>query len=81
MTAIIIIGGIAMAFNAMVILRKFTTGREADGMVDSAVFIGFSWLGSGTMAGVSIAMLASAIFSVYLYFNPINGSTDTDDTF
>ena len=80
MTAIIIIGGIAMAFNAMVILRKFTTGRETDGVVDSAVFVGFSWLGSGTMAGVAIAMLASAIFSVYLYFNPISGNIE-DNTF
>ena len=81
MLVVIIVGGIAMAFNAMVILRKFTTGRELDGFIDSMVFIGFSWLGSGTLAGVSIAMLASAIFSVYLYFNPISADREEDPTF
>lgn len=69
-----------MFFNAAIILKKFTTGRETDAFVDFAVFIGFSWLGSGTMTGVSIAMLASALFSVYLFFNPI-GENNKKDTF
>ena len=69
-----------MFFNAAIILKKFTTGRETDAMVDFGVFLGFSWLGAGTMAGVSIAMLASALFSVYLFFNPI-GESNNNDTF
>ena len=40
--------------------------------MDIAVFFFLSWVFSGTLGGMMVAMVASATVSVSLYFNPPN---------
>ena len=63
--------GTATAFNAGVILHKVREGRYADSLVDVGVNVMLSTLYAGTLGGMAIAMVASLIFSMYLWFYPV----------
>jgi len=39
-------------------------------VVDIALFLIIAFLFAGTLGGMSIGMVASAIISIYLWFNP-----------
>jgi hypothetical protein len=69
---LILIAGIAVAVNFIFIKFKFEHERYADGFVDLGTLMVLAFLFSGTMTGEAIAMVASAIISVYLWFNPPN---------
>lgn len=62
--------GIATAFNFIVILFKFKRHRYEDAFFDLAVFIVISYMFAGTISGMSVGMVASAIVSIWLWFNP-----------
>lgn len=62
--------GIATAFNFIVILFKFKRHRYEDAFFDLAVFIAISYMFAGTISGMSVGMVASAIVSIWLWFNP-----------
>lgn len=62
--------GIATAFNFIVILFKFKRRRYEDACFDLAVFIVISYMFAGTIAGMSVGMVASAIVSIWLWFDP-----------
>lgn len=62
--------GIATAFNFIVILFKFKRHRYEDAFFDLAVFIVISYMFAGTIAGMSVGMVASAIVSIWLWFDP-----------
>ena len=63
--------GTATAFNAGVILHKLRNDRVLDALVDVSVTATMSMLYAGTMAGTAIAMVASFLFSIYLWFFPV----------
>lgn len=62
--------GIATAFNFIVIMIKFKRMRIADGVLDIGIFATITWMFAGTIAGMSVGMVASAICSIYLWFYP-----------
>ena len=62
--------GIATAFNFIVILFKFRRHRYEDACFDLAVFIVISYMFAGTISGMSVGMVASAIVSIWLWFDP-----------
>ena len=67
---LILIAGIATAFNFIIIIWKFNNGRTIDGTLDLGGFIAISTLFSGTMSGMAAGMVASAILSLYLLISP-----------
>ena len=62
--------GIATAFNFIVILFKFKRHRYEDACFDLAIFIAISYMFAGTISGMSVGMVASAIVSIWLWFDP-----------
>jgi len=68
---LILLAGIATAFNFVIILHKLRNGRIMDSMVDLGTAIALSGMFVGTLTGMSIAMMASAIISIYLWFYPM----------
>lgn len=62
--------GIATAFNFIVILFKFKRHRYEDAFFDLAIFIAISYMFAGTISGMSVGMVASAIVSIWLWFDP-----------
>ena len=69
---LILLGGIATAFNFIIILHKIRKGRITDSIIDlfSAIILGGMFV--GTLTGMSIAMMASMFISIYLFFYPID---------
>ena len=61
--------GVATSFNFIVILVKFNRGRFLDAILDIGIFIAIASLFTGTISGMSVGMVASAIVSIYLWFN------------
>jgi len=70
-TAIFVLG-IATFFNMFAIKWKLENERFADAGLDGAILIGLGWVFGGSMTGLAIATVASAIFSVYLLISPPN---------
>ena len=72
MLALALIGGLALAINFIVILHKFRKDKYEDGMLDLGAGFVMSMLFAGTMIGMAIAMVGSLLFSVYLWFFPVD---------
>ena len=66
----LLIIGIATAFNFMIIKWKLEKHRFADAVVDVAVLLIVGFIFGGTLGGMTIAMVASAIVSLYLLWSP-----------
>lgn len=62
--------GIATAFNFIVILFKFKRNRWEDACFDLSIFVAISWMFAGTISGMSVGMVASAVVSIWLWFDP-----------
>lgn len=62
--------GIATAFNFIVILFKFKKHRYEDACFDLVIFTVISYMFAGTISGMSVGMVASAIVSIWLWFDP-----------
>ena len=69
MTALIVIG-ITVAFNLIIIKLKLERVRYSDAALDAGVLAGLSFLFMGTISGLMVATVASAIVSIYLWFYP-----------
>lgn len=74
----ILVIGVFTALNFIFIKWKISKGRYSDATLDIGAFIALNWMFGGTMSGMSIAMVASAIFSVYLYYSPPSWSIEED---
>lgn len=68
----VLVIGIATAFNFVIIMWKFSNNRPEDAVLDFGIFAAISYMFSGTISGMSVGMVASAIISVWLLFNPIS---------
>ena len=63
--------GIALAFNILVVLWKFTHNRVGNAMVDGALLIAVAMLFSSSTALLIIGTIGSALVSLYLLIFPI----------
>jgi len=68
---LILLGGVATAFNFIIILHKLRNGRIVDSLIDLGTAITIGAMFVGTLTGMAIGMMASAIISIYLWFFPI----------
>ena len=68
----LIIIGIVTAANFLILKVKAEQNRWADLIFDITVLSILSFLFSGTLGGLTIAMVSSFTVSVYLYFYPPN---------
>jgi len=68
--------GIAMGFNVIIIVIKFKDRQYANAVLDIGVFIMLAAILGGTLGGMVIATISSAIFSLYLLVSPVRFSND-----
>lgn len=66
----LLIIGVVTALNLMILKMKLEKARYADLGLDITALVVLNMFFGGTLAGMIIAMIASAIISIYLYFNP-----------
>lgn len=66
----ILVMGIVLAANLGVIKYKFERSRTADATLDLAMLIALAYVFGGSLSGLIIANVASAAFSIYLFFSP-----------
>lgn len=66
----VIIIGIVTAFNFIVIYWKFSNGRTADATLDLGIFAVIAFMFAGTISGLTVGMVASALVSFYLLIQP-----------
>lgn len=64
--------GFVTAANVLILKIKAEKNGWADLFFDITVLIFLSFLFSGTLGGLTIAMVSSFVVSVYLYFYPPN---------
>lgn len=76
----VLVIGLATAFNFIVILVKFKSNRILDGILDITIFTIISSLFTGTISGMSVGMVASAVVSIWLWFNQPKFLVNTDST-
>lgn len=63
--------GVAMFFNFAVIYIKFNTFRVLEAVLDGGVFIIIIYITSmAGQGGMYVGTIASALFSIFLYFFP-----------
>lgn len=65
-----LIMGIAAAFNVIVIKWKLENSRVGDATLDGGILILLAWVFGGTLGGMVIATVSSAIVSIYLLAFP-----------
>lgn len=79
----IIVVGIAMFFNFAVIYLKFNNSRALEGTIDLGAFALIMYLSAmAGQGGMYAGTIASAIFSIFLFFSPpkILNDIDSDTT-
>lgn len=77
-----LIMGIATAFNILVIFKKTELKRYTDAFFDGGILITLSMVFGGSLGGMMVATVASAVISIYFMFNPPSFTQlfDSDDT-
>ena len=68
--SVILVMGFFTALNLMAIKWKLEHDRGADAGLDFTVLVVLAWLFGGTISGLAIATIASAIISLYLLVSP-----------
>lgn len=64
---LLIILGVAMAFNIIVILMKLNRERYIDGLTDFAILVVFAIVLGGSAQSLAVGTIASCIISIYLF--------------
>ena len=70
MLALALIGGLFLAANFIVIMWKFRKERYEDAALDFGAAVVMTLVFGGTLVGTAIAMVGSALFSLYLFMFP-----------
>ena len=71
---IIMVIGIATFFNFAIIFYKFSKKKTLNALIDTAIFVIISLMFIGSVNALSIGMVASFLFSLYLLFMPVKFS-------
>ena len=66
----LIILSVVVVSNFILLKWKFEQGRIADLFTDLLVLVSLSYMFSGTMGGMIIALTSGFIMSIYLFFYP-----------
>jgi len=66
-----LIGGLATAFNFLIIIHKIRKKFIFNALIDIVAFVLIVYLTSSTLTGMVIGMIASMLISIYLIFNPV----------
>ena len=61
---------IATALNFAILRYKLQLKRYADAILDFTTMLTLGYIFGGTLGGMTIAMIAGALISIYLWFNP-----------
>ena len=67
-----LIMGIATAFNILIIFKKIEKKRHQDAFFDASLLIILTIVFGGSLGGMMVATVASAIISFYFLFNAPN---------
>lgn len=67
---LIVVAGIATMFNFAIIKWKLENERYLDTTIDVGVLATVSYMFAGTISGLSIAMIASMLMSLFLLYSP-----------
>jgi len=62
--------GVALAFNLLILKYKLENDRWVDAMLDGAILVSLALIFGGTIKGLIIATIASAIVSLWLLAFP-----------
>lgn len=68
--------GLAVSFNIVIILWKFSKDRIADAILDGAILAIVTYVFSGTYSALVVGTIASCVVSLYLLINPPKVSFD-----
>ena len=66
----LVVMGIALAFNLLIILWKFANDRAVDGLIDATLLGLIALFFSGSFDALAVGTVASAIVSIYLLISP-----------
>ena len=69
---ILLLVSVALFFNIIVVYHKLTNDRIPDGLIDAALLSLVAMFFSNSTDALFVGTLASALISIYLYFNPLN---------
>jgi len=72
----LLIMGLAVSFNIVIILWKFSKDRIADAILDGAILAIVTYVFSGTYSALVVGTIASCVVSLYLLINPPKVSFD-----
>jgi len=76
-TSLIIMIGIATFFNFAIILHKWLNNNRVNAVIDIAVFVAIAYMFVGSISALAIGMVASFLFSIYLFFVKIEKKKKT----
>ena len=62
--------GLATAFNILIIFRKIEKKRYQDAFFDGSLLVTLTLVFGGSLGGMLVATVASAIISLYFLWNP-----------
>jgi hypothetical protein len=62
--------GVAVAANILIIKFKIDRQRYSDALLDSTILVLIAFIFKGTISGLMVGTVASAIVSIYLWFSP-----------
>ena len=63
--------GVALAFNILIIIRKFRKGQFLNALTDTVTYIIIVGIANDSTATMTMGTIASALVSLYLMFRPI----------
>ena len=66
----LLIMGLAVSFNIIIILWKFSKDRIADAVLDASILATVTFVFSGTYSALVVGTIASCVVSIYLLINP-----------
>jgi len=72
MFGVSIVMGVAAAFNILIIFKKIEKKRHQDAFFDAGLLVVLSLVFGGSLGGMLVATVASAIISLYFLFNEPN---------
>jgi len=68
---LLLIVAIALFFNIAVVYWKLTNDRIPDGLIDAALLSLVAMFFSSSTDALFVGTMASAMLSIFLYFNPL----------
>jgi hypothetical protein len=66
----LVIVGVVTFLNLIILKIKFEAGRTADLIIDIGAIVVLNYFFAGTLGGMIVAMVASLLMSIYLWFSP-----------